>query len=1546
MPSIEDFSSDDLLDDIISAALEYEGQFREAFIGYINQAAESAEMLDILQDIASGEIIDITPSVEEALRRINISTDNLTDILRQTMESVARTTVESVGVDMVFDMISPTAIDYANKMAARSITNVSTAAQQSIREVLRQVLQQDMTIAQMRRFVNSRVGLLPSHIGAVQRYYRTLIDGGTPFRRAQVLADEYASRLRTYRADMITRTEIAAAQSWGQWATWQQMRDEKLIPLDAFRIWMTAQDERVCDVCGPMNRQVTSLDGQWDTPNGPVTLPTDIHPNCRCAMGITFSRGRAREFLGKGPSTDYDWWMIEKHLAGTSQDHDQSTHGRRQSIKEGITFGEEYREWVKANNMAEYDLYDDSSLDLENMFDKDFGKARSNIVKALKDDVARALGGYIESEMTTAELVDALVQVSLKKRGLIVGSLGYLLQPPRGMAKTEYEIDDISLIMLKQAVGSKSSGNSGLPFLTPEAIQAGLDLGLEGMVDQGLVPSRWVLEQAKAVFGENSSEVIDLARQISITGETLKEHLFGANRAVWEMAQQELPTQGGAGLAQAPSSKDLAALTEETVGKIVDTMMREGGEDARPAVADFLKAAYNEAGIAVSRQTDTPSPHTIKLTSGVGRPASDSLKEPDFDRSGRNGASELANEVATRLVVSWAQSSSSHESTLMMQAAVSELGASPGYRPDDYSLGRDYNYRLDQMGSEAQKLVKTVVRAQYEMTQQMFREIGIEEVTIARGMSFSFENRPYDWQRGTLIYEANAVLRPLSSWSIDVKDAKSFARGAQILFQRVPVERIFSTPMTGLGCFKESECLFIYKDGDVFPIFDLSNTYIDRPDQSELVRIINDYDFPTISKADLPTVYPDARIEDADWAKRTFDFPDVTTTKQYREKFGLQDDEALAEHISEWKDTPYWEGIPSKIKVGLLKARLSKHLGNEHDQKTHGSWAYQSPRGGWHVVDQTKDPSKYAGDDEEFAKAIFEVELEHEDYPGVTFQAVIGGVDPRIEEQDPFTVYGKVVTDDGNHVGEFERRIDPLDNKVKNVLFTLEPEYQGRGLGTTLSLHWEDQLHRAGIILMTTEATSSVSANLNGGYTWLKYGYQPGAGVNRELVRAWLQSSERSHLTSSEVREELVDIANEFGVASLYDTPMAREAAVGRTFGHFATVITETSRDSAEPLLMLASVSESFTEWLKTKAEWYGYKTTEPIDLSLAKAQKTVAQVLREWNINNPAAVESDDPEFWQAIRNAFGKVSKHLPNQHDQMTHGRRKASSAYTVKDDTYITVRYGNYEGQHSPVGYLAEADSYYMTELDDFYDDMPDVKRGDIDGHLKFIAEDAMKRWFYYGPQSMMRTIASSMMEVGHFGSNGDEQYMEKYGDDVMDKIYSGDGPAELTDEFLLPTVALLRSAALAEPSEREWFRGMVIDTKSPILRMAEGDRFVMPPSSFGGHRDIALAFTRGGQQEPTAQMMEREEASVFNIEWRDVVFRLEPGAQGTLSSDTVSRTPGGEGFPFEIVANGEFEVVSVDSPFYDYEGAEDELVEITIRHVTTYDPLSGEYIEVG
>ncbi len=91
---------------------------------------------------------------------------------------------------------------------------------------------------------------------------------GTPL---QTLVDQLqATVFNSARAELIAQTEITRAYAEANRTAWRESG-----VIEGME-WRTSNDELVCPVCGPLNGQQTTIDGDFDG------LMPPAHPRCRC----------------------------------------------------------------------------------------------------------------------------------------------------------------------------------------------------------------------------------------------------------------------------------------------------------------------------------------------------------------------------------------------------------------------------------------------------------------------------------------------------------------------------------------------------------------------------------------------------------------------------------------------------------------------------------------------------------------------------------------------------------------------------------------------------------------------------------------------------------------------------------------------------------------------------------------------------------------------------------------------------------------------------------------------------------------------------------------------------------------------------------------------------------------------------------------------------------------------------------------------------------------------------------------------------------------
>ena len=90
------------------------------------------------------------------------------------------------------------------------------------------------------------------------------------------------------RAERIGTNEAYKASQVGKNMVWLTMASKGDIPQGTRKKWVTAEDERVCEVCGPLDGRVIPLHWKFRANTGERFYAPGVHPNCRCRLEIVY----------------------------------------------------------------------------------------------------------------------------------------------------------------------------------------------------------------------------------------------------------------------------------------------------------------------------------------------------------------------------------------------------------------------------------------------------------------------------------------------------------------------------------------------------------------------------------------------------------------------------------------------------------------------------------------------------------------------------------------------------------------------------------------------------------------------------------------------------------------------------------------------------------------------------------------------------------------------------------------------------------------------------------------------------------------------------------------------------------------------------------------------------------------------------------------------------------------------------------------------------------------------------------------------------------
>jgi predicted acetyltransferase len=186
---------------------------------------------------------------------------------------------------------------------------------------------------------------------------------------------------------------------------------------------------------------------------------------------------------------------------------------------------------------------------------------------------------------------------------------------------------------------------------------------------------------------------------------------------------------------------------------------------------------------------------------------------------------ERATMAASTLITDWATSSNgSNIRSLAIQDIAEVVFDTKNAR--DWNSAPKTKAEVEKIKQEYGGVLSAFLQAQYEQTQKRFKEAGVTEVVLYRGIDDASLGKTLSDDKLT---EVDVQSRPLSSWSTSDGHAYWFAtggydseatgidkfnpeddhKGAVLLRRVIPVEQILSNSFTGVGSYDEREMVVI-----------------------------------------------------------------------------------------------------------------------------------------------------------------------------------------------------------------------------------------------------------------------------------------------------------------------------------------------------------------------------------------------------------------------------------------------------------------------------------------------------------------------------------------------------------------------------------------------------------------------------------------------------------------------------------------------------------------------------------------------------------------
>lgn len=260
---------------------KYRAKITRLFLAEMESLRESLRTSDLSKAVLSedmGRIVEAS-KVDRVGSIVGAMGEPIEDAVRAGGRlAMAELTVPAVALDMQ----RPRVKAWLEANAARLVKDVNGTSRKAIKAIVRDGFAAGRHPNAMARDIRAVVGLTEPQSIAVARRRAALVEAGVAEAKAERQMARYAERLLKRRAEVIARTESMTAVNQGRASMWRQLQDDGGIEANAKKEWLTADDERVCPICGPLDdHKPIPLDGTYSTAVGALSHPP-AHPGCRC----------------------------------------------------------------------------------------------------------------------------------------------------------------------------------------------------------------------------------------------------------------------------------------------------------------------------------------------------------------------------------------------------------------------------------------------------------------------------------------------------------------------------------------------------------------------------------------------------------------------------------------------------------------------------------------------------------------------------------------------------------------------------------------------------------------------------------------------------------------------------------------------------------------------------------------------------------------------------------------------------------------------------------------------------------------------------------------------------------------------------------------------------------------------------------------------------------------------------------------------------------------------------------------------------------------
>lgn len=254
------------------------------FTDYLRESVTNEEILNaILDPRASDSMIDWANADVRLFEHLSsILADLVVKGGRKALKDVVKKQdpVELIGL---FTIHNPKVEQWVKKHGLELAKDLNKNTREALKKVIYEAYNSGIHPKRLIPIISNSIGLTQRQAIAVNNYWKRLVQEGN--KNADALAVTYEKRLIKFRAETIARTETIAALQNGKKLAWDEMAERGLFKKEeAKREWIVTPDDRLCDLCRPLDGELT----EYDKPFSVGVMNSPLHPRCRCDVTLRF----------------------------------------------------------------------------------------------------------------------------------------------------------------------------------------------------------------------------------------------------------------------------------------------------------------------------------------------------------------------------------------------------------------------------------------------------------------------------------------------------------------------------------------------------------------------------------------------------------------------------------------------------------------------------------------------------------------------------------------------------------------------------------------------------------------------------------------------------------------------------------------------------------------------------------------------------------------------------------------------------------------------------------------------------------------------------------------------------------------------------------------------------------------------------------------------------------------------------------------------------------------------------------------------------------